>query len=451
MSYFKLKERNTNVKTEIVAGISTFMAMAYILFINPAILSQGGATGISFESIFMASCLGMGLTSIAMGLIANAPFTLASGMGINAAIVASLIYGLGLSWQKAMGIVVIEGILVTILVLTRLRDAISKAIPPGLKYAMGAGIGLFLCFIGVQEAGFVKIDPYTGVSFGDLSQPSTLLALFGLAVTIAFLVFKIRGAILYGIFLTACAGIIFKIIPLPEVFLSIPTKESFSTFFKADIAGVFTSQGILSFLAISTVFLLLMRDLFETLGVVFGIGGSVRENLDFTTKTTLKRILLVDSAGSILGGLSGAGPITTAPESSVGVALGGRTGIVPITCGIMAFLCIFFSPIFAIVGGGVEVAEGIYRYPVTAPALIVAGFFITRLVTKIDFSDPEIAIPSFLTIAIMPFSYGIFYGIGFGFISYTFIKLIRGKVKELHPAMIVISVLFVVAFVALRR
>lgn len=449
MGYFKLKERNTSIRAEIFAGISTFMAMAYIIFINPAILSQGGASGIAFESIFVASCLGVGITSIAMGLIANAPLVLSVSLGINTTLMVSLIYGLGLSWQKAMGAIVIEGILVAIFVLTRLRDTISRAIPQELKYAIGAGIGLFLCFIGVQEAGFAKLDPATGVRFGDFSMPSTLLALFGLAVTIAFLVYRIRGAILFGIILTALAGIITRIIPLPKAIFSIPKGESFSTFFKADIAGIFLSRDMLSFLAIGTVFFLLMTDFFETIGVVFGIGGSEKENRGFVTKTNLKRILLVDSAGSILGGLFGAGPITSAPESSVGVAEGGRTGIIPITAGIMAFLCIFFSPLFATVGGGVEVEQGIYRYPVTAPALIVAGFFMARLLTKIDFSNPEIGIPSFLIIAIMPFSYGIFYGIGSGFISYTFIKLIRGKVKELHPAMIFISILFAVAFVAL--
>ena len=242
MSYFKLKERNTNVRTEIIAGITTFMTMAYIIFVNPAILSQGGATGIPFEAAVVATCLGAGLMSMLMGLITNTPFALASGMGINAVVVFTIIFGLGLTWQQAMGIVVIEGIIVTIMVLTGLRSMIMRAIPMGLKYSIGVGIGLFIAFIGAQEGGFVDIDPVTAVRLGNFTSPVTLLALFGLVVTIVLLAYKVKGAILIGIVGTTILGMATRIIALPTKVIAIPNAASFSTFFQADIVGALVEQ-----------------------------------------------------------------------------------------------------------------------------------------------------------------------------------------------------------------
>jgi len=449
LSYFKLKERNTTLKREIVAGITTFMTMAYIIFVNPAVLSSGGATGIPFESAVIATCLGAGVMSILMGLISNTPFALASGMGINAVVTFTIILGLGLSWQQAMGIIVIEGLLVLLMVLTKLRMILMNAIPMGLKYAIGVGIGLFIAFIGAQEAGFVAIDPVTAVKLGDFTANYTLLAAFGLVLTVILVCYKIRGAILIGILGTTVAGMIFRVIPLPKQYLSLPTAESFSTFFKADIVGAVWNKGMLNVAAILMIFALFMTDFFDTMGTVIGVGEEAGLLDNKGNLPSLRRVLLIDSSAAVVGGLFGCSSITTYIESASGVSEGGRTGIMPTTTGILFILSIFFAPVIAVIGGGVPIAEGVYKYPVTAPALIIVGFLMMSIISKIDFKDFEIGIPAFLTIIIMPFTYNISYGIGFGFISYTLIKLFRGKFKQVHPLMIVSSILFAVAFVAI--
>jgi adenine/guanine/hypoxanthine permease len=448
LSYFRLGERKTNVRTEIIAGITTFMTMAYIIFVNPAILSAGGATGITFEAAVTATCIGAGLMSMLMGLITNTPFALASGMGINAVVVYTIIFGLGLSWQQAMGIIVIEGIIVTIFVLTGLRSMIMRAIPMGLKYAIGVGIGLFIAFIGLQQGGFVDMDPATAVTLGDFTASYTQLAAFGLVLTTILVAFRVKGGILLGIIGTAVVGMVFKVIPLPSQYLSIPGKESFSTFFKADIAGAVWSKGMLNIAALVMVFALFMTDFFDTMGTVIGVGGEARLLDEKGSLPNLRNILLIDSLAAVAGGLFGASSITTYIESASGVSDGGRTGIMPTVTGFLFLISIFFAPLIAVVGGGIEVAGGVYKYPVTASALIIVGFLMMTVMTKIDFSDYEIGIPAFLTIIIMPFTYSISYGIGFGFISYTLIMIFRGKIKKLHPLMIIISVLFAVAFVA---
>jgi len=448
LSYFKISERKTTVRTEIVAGITTFMTMAYIIFVNPAILSSGGATGIPFEAAVVATCIGAGIMSILMGVLTNTPFALASGMGINAVVVFTIIFGLGLSWQQAMGIIVIEGIIVTVLVLTGLRKMIMTAIPMGLKYAIGVGIGLFIAFIGTQEAGFVDINPVTAVKLGDFTASYTLLSVFGLVLTAALVAYRIKGGILIGILGTTVVGMIFRIIPFPAEFVKMPTAESFSTFFRADIVGAVWSNGMLNIAAIVMIFALFMTDFFDTMGTVIGVGEEAGLLDKKGNLPGLRRVLLIDSLAAVAGGLFGASSITTYIESASGVSDGGRTGIMPTTTGVLFLLSIFFAPVIAIVGGGVQIAEGVYKYPVTAPALIIVGFLMMGVISRIDFKNFEVGIPAFLTIIIMPFTYNISYGIGFGFISYTLIKLLRGKFRELHPLMIIVSILFVIAFIA---
>ncbi|MDD3818810.1 MAG: NCS2 family permease [Actinomycetota bacterium] len=448
LGYFKLKERNTTLKTEVIAGITTFMTMAYIIFVNPAILHAGGETGIPMEGAVIATCLGAGLMSILMGVITNTPFALASGMGINAVVVFTIIFGLGFTWQQAMGIIVIEGILVTIMVLTGLRSMIMKAIPMDLKYAIGVGIGLFIAFIGAQEAGFVGLSSSTAVTLGDFTANYTQLAAFGLVLTSILVAFKIRGGILLGIIGTAIVGMIFRVIPVPTEFISIPSKESFSTFFKADLVGAVWSNGMLNIAAIVMVFALFMTDFFDTMGTVIGVGGEAGLLDENGNLPNLKKVLLIDSLAAIVGGLFGASSITTYIESASGVSDGGRTGIMPTVTGFLFLVSIFFYPLITVIGGGIQIAEGVTKYPVTSPALIIVGFLMMGVMSKIDFKDYEVGIPAFLTIIIMPFTYSISYGIGFGFISYTLIKLFRGKFKELHPLMIIVSALFALAFIA---
>lgn len=448
MRYFRIKERKTTVRTEIIAGITTFMTMAYIIFVNPAILSAGGETGIPFESAVIATCIGAGVMSILMGVLTNTPFALASGMGINAVVVFTIIFRLGLTWQQAMGIIVIEGIIVTILVLTGLRSMVMRAIPMGLKYAIGVGIGLFIAFIGAQQAGFVDIDPTTAVKLGDFTAHYTQLAVFGLILTTILVAFRIRGGILLGIIGTTIAGMVFRVIPVPTRFISIPTKESFSTFFQADLVGAVWSKGMINIAALIMIFALFMTDFFDTMGTVIGVGGEADLLDKKGSLPNLRRVLLIDSLAAVAGGLFGASSVTTRMESASGVSDGGRTGIMPTMTGFLFLISIFFAPLIAVIGGGVEIVEGIYKYPITSPALIVVGFLMMAVISKIDFKDFEIGIPAFLTIIIMPFTYSISYGIGFGFISYTLIKLFKGKFKELHPLMIIVSILFAVAFIA---
>jgi AGZA family xanthine/uracil permease-like MFS transporter len=448
LRYFKIKERKTTVRTEIIAGITTFMTMAYIIFVNPAILSAGGDTGIPFEAAVIATCIGAGVMSVLMGILTNTPFALASGMGINAVVVFTIIFGLGLTWQQAMGIIVIEGIIVTILVLTGLRSMVMRAIPMGLKYAIGVGIGLFIAFIGAQQAGFVDIDPITAVKLGDFTAHYTQLAVFGLILTAILVAFRIRGGILLGIIGTAIAGMVFRVIPVPTRLVSIPTKESFSTFFKADLVGAVWSKGMINTAALIMIFALFMTDFFDTMGTVIGVGGEAGLLDKKGSLPNLRRVLLIDSLAAVAGGLFGASSVTTYIESASGVSDGGRTGIMPTMTGFLFLISIFFTPLIAVIGGGVEIAEDIYKYPITSPALIVVGFLMMTVMSKIDFKDFEIGIPAFLTIIIMPFTYSISYGIGFGFISYTLIKLVKGKFRELHPLMIIVSVLFMAAFIA---
>lgn len=424
------------------------MTMAYIIFVNPAILSNGGQTGIPFEAAVVATCLGAGVMSILMGLVSNTPFALASGMGINAVVTFTIILSLGLSWQQAMGIIVIEGLLVLIMVLTKLRMILMNAIPMGLKYAIGVGIGLFIAFIGAQEGGFVDIDPTTAVRLGDFTASYTWLAAFGLVLTIILVAFRVKGGILIGIAGATIAGMIFRIIPLPTQIVSVPNAASFSTFFKADIVGAIWSKGMVNVAAIIMIFALFMSDFFDTMGTVIGVGEEAKLLDEKGNLPALRRVLLIDSIAAIVGGAFGASSITTYIESASGVSEGGRTGLMPTTTGVLFLISIFFAPLIAVVGGGVMIAEGVYKYPVTAAALIVVGFLMMSVISKIDFKDYEIGIPAFLTIILMPFTYNISYGIGFGFISYTLIKLFKGKGRQLHPLMIIASVLFAVAFVA---
>ncbi len=448
MGYFKLKERNTSVRTEVIAGITTFMTMAYIIFVNPAILSSGGATGIPYEAAVYATCIGAGLMSILMGVITNTPFALASGMGINAVVVFTIIFGLGLSWQQAMGVVVIEGLIVAVMVLTGLRSMIMRAIPMGLKYAIGVGIGFFIAFIGAQEAGFVATNTATAVALGDFTANYTQLAAFGLVLTSILVAFRIRGGILLGITGTAIVGMIFRVIDIPGEIIRVPAAENFSTFFKADVVGAVWSNGMLNIAALVMIFALFMTDFFDTMGTVIGVGGEAGLLDKKGSLPNLKSVLLIDSLAAVAGGLFGASSITTYIESASGVSDGGKTGIMPTVTGFLFIISIFFSPLIAVIGGGVEVAEGVLKYPVTSPALIVVGFLMMAVISKIDFKDYEVGIPAFLTIIIMPFTYSISYGIGFGFISYTLIKLFKGKFKDLHPLMIIVSALFAAAFIA---
>jgi AGZA family xanthine/uracil permease-like MFS transporter len=444
-AFFGFSERGTNLRTEVLAGLTTFMTMAYIVFVNPAILGTEG-TGLPVTGVFFATCVAAAAASIAMGLFANYPVALASGLGLNAIVAFTLILGLGLSWQQAMAVVVIEGLLVTILVLTNLREAVMNAIPMSLKFAIAVGIGLFIAFIGLKNGGIVVQNPATYLALGDFTQGPVLLALFGLVATLALVARGVRGGILIGILLTGVVGMIFGVVPLPSGVVD----------FRFDTStiggGVLAIPEILQLSLIPVIFALFMTDFFDTMGTVIAVGQEGKLLDENGRPPRLKRILLVDSLAAAGGGAAGASSVTSYIESGAGVAEGGRTGFTSVVVGLLFLLALPFSPLISVFGGSIPVpgpegGEDIFVSPVTAPALIVVGFLMITAVRFIPWDDFDEAIPAFLTILTLPLTFNISYGIGFGFIAYVLIKLSRGRPGEVHPLLYGAALLFALAFV----
>jgi AGZA family xanthine/uracil permease-like MFS transporter len=443
--FFKFSERGTNLRTEVIAGLTTFMTMAYIVFVNPAILGTEG-TGLPITGVFFATCVAAALASIAMGVFANYPVALASGLGLNAIVAFTLILGLGLSWQQAMAVIVIEGLVVTILVLTNLREAVMNAIPMPLKFAIAVGIGLFIAFIGLKNGGIVVANPETYVTLGDFTQGPVLLALFGLVLTLALVARGTRGGILAGILLTGVVGMIFGVVPWPSGILD----------FRFDTStiggGVLAIPEVLQISLIPVIFALFMTDFFDTMGTVIAVGQEGKLLDEEGRPPRLKGILLVDSLAAAGGGALGASSVTSYIESGAGVAEGGRTGFTSVVVGVLFLLALPFSPLISVFGGsipipGPEEGQQIFVSPVTAPALIVVGFLMMTAVRFIPWDRFDEAIPAFLTILTLPLTFNISYGIGFGFISYVLIKLLRGKPREVHPLLYGAALLFALAFV----
>lgn len=443
--FFKFSERNTSFRTEIVAGLTTFMTMAYIIFVNPAILGTEG-TGLEVPAVFFATCVAAAVACIAMGLFANFPLALASGLGLNAIVAFTLILGLGLSWQEAMAVVVLEGLLVTLLVLTNLREAVLNAIPMSLKFAIAVGIGLFIAFIGLKNGGLVVQDPATYLTLGDLTQGPVLLTVFGLVLTLALVARGFRGGIIVGILLTGLVGMAFGVVPLPDGIVDF-------TFDTSTIGGgVLAVPDVLRISLIPVIFALFMTDFFDTMGTMIAVGQEGKMLDEEGRPPNTKRILLVDSLAAAGGGAMGASSVTSYIESGSGVAEGGRTGLTSVVVGLLFLLALPFAPLVAVFGGAVPIpgpADGaqIFVSPVTAPALVVVGYLMITSVRFIPWDRADEAIPAFLTILTLPLTFNIAYGIGFGFISYVLIKLARGKPGEAHPLLYATAILFALAFV----
>jgi AGZA family xanthine/uracil permease-like MFS transporter len=443
--FFKFSERGTNLRTEVIAGLTTFMTMAYIVFVNPAILGTEG-TGLPITGVFFATCVAAALASMAMGIFANFPVALASGLGLNAIVAFTLILGLGLSWQQAMAVVVVEGVIVTVLVLTNLREAVMNAIPMSLKFAIAVGIGLFIAFIGLKNGGIVVQNPATYLALGDFTQGPVLLAIFGLVLTLALVARGMRGGILLGILLTGIVGMIFGVVPLPQSIVDFRFDTSTIG------AGVLAVPQILQLSLIPVIFALFMTDFFDTMGTVIAVGQEGKLLDEEGRPPRLKRILLIDSLGAAGGGALGASSVTSYIESGAGVAEGGRTGMTSVVVGLLFLLALPFSPLISVFGGsipipGPEEGQQIFTSPVTAPALIVVGFLMMTAVRFIPWDRFDEAIPAFLTILTLPLTFNISYGIGFGFISYVLIKLAEGKPREVHPLLYGAALLFALAFI----
>ena len=450
---FHLKENHTDVKTEVMAGITTFMTMAYILAVNPNILS---ASGMDRGSVFTATALSAFIASCLMALLSNYPFVLAPGMGLNAYFTYTVVLGMGYSWQQALAAVFAEGIIFILLSLTNVREAIFNSIPMNLKHAVSVGIGLFIAFIGLHNAKIVVGNDSTLVSIfsfkssvaeGTFSSQgiTVLLALIGILVTAILLAKDVKGSILWGILITWVLGIICQLthlyVPnadlgyyslLPDFSSGISVPSMAPTFMKMDFSIVFS----LDFVVIMFAFLFV--DMFDTLGTLIGV-ASKADMLDKDGKLpNIKGALLSDAVGTTVGAMCGTSTVTTFVESASGVAEGGRTGLTSIVAGILFALSLLLSPIFLAIPSFA-----------TAPALIVVGYLMLTSVTKIDFSDMTEAIPCFIAIIAMPFMYSISEGISMGVISYVVINLITGKAKEkkISALMYVLAVLFVLKYI----
>jgi AGZA family xanthine/uracil permease-like MFS transporter len=434
---FKLSENKTDMKTEILAGITTFMTMAYILVVNPNILS---ATGMDKGALFTATALAAVIGTLIMALIANYPFALAPGMGLNAffAFTVAAKYG----WKMALTAVLVEGIIFIILTFVNVREAIFNSIPTNLKYAVSAGIGLFIALIGFQNAGIIKADPATYIALGDITHVTVVLAIIGVIITAILVVKQVKGAILVGIFATYVLGILAQLLGIYEVnpeimqFNLIPTTlysapPSISSIaFKFDFAKVFTFE----FLAV--IFAFLFVDLFDTLGTLIGVSSKAGYLNEEGKLPRIKEALFADAIATTAGAMLGTSTTTTYVESAAGVADGGRTGLTSFTTAILFGLALLFSPIFLAVPSFA-----------TAPALIIVGFYMLDSVKHINFDDFSEGIPAFFTMIAMPFTYSISEGIVFGVVSYVLIKLFTGKSKDTHPLMYVLAVAFVLKYI----
>lgn len=423
---FKLKEHGTDVKTEILAGLTTFMTMAYILAVNPGMLSE---TGMDIGGVFTATAVSSAIACFMMALLANYPFALAPGMGLNAFFTYSVVFGMSRSWQFALTAVFIEGVIFILLSFFHVREAIFDSIPMNLKKAVSVGIGLFIALIGFVNAGIVVPGEGTIVDLGQLTTRGPILSLIGLIITGFLLAKKVKGALFFGIIITTLIGIPLGITNLPEggflgIFSLPPSVRDVA--FKFEWSNVFTWDMLI------VMFSFLFVDIFDTIGTLIGV-ASKADMLDEEGKLPkVKQALLADAIGTVVGASLGTSTVTTYVESASGVAEGGRTGLTSFTTGILFLLALILSPLFLMIPG-----------EATAPALIIVGLFMMSPIKEIDLTDFTEAIPAFLTIVMMPFVYSIAQGIVFGMVSYAVLKTLTGRYKEVSITMYILAVLFV--------
>ncbi|MBA2529432.1 MAG: NCS2 family permease [Euzebyales bacterium] len=438
---FQLAERGTSVRTEVVAGITTFMTMAYILFVNPTIL--GGENGLSFPQVLTVTALVAGIMTIAMGLAANYPFAIASGLGLNAVVAFQLVGAQGLTFPEAMGVVVTEGLLITALVLTGFREAVLNAIPLTLKKAIGAGIGLFITIIGFASSGLVVQGEGTPLTRGNVDSARIAVFVVGLLLTAFLVARRTKGALLYGILGTTLLAIAVNlgaggqlwtsvgpgVARLPAQVVALPDFGLLGQF----SFGYLAKLGLLS--AVLAVFTLMLADFFDTMGTAIALGNEAGFLDERERLPGVNRVLLVDSVAAVAGGAASASSATTYIESASGIAEGGRTGLTSLVTGVLFLLALFLSPL-----------AGVIPPEATAPALVLVGFLMLSVTRELEWDDYTVAIPAFLTMVTMPFTYSITDGIGAGFVSYTVIKLATGRFRDVHWMMAVASVAFVVYF-----
>jgi len=425
-NFFQFAERNTSYKQETLAGITTFLSVAYILVVNPLILSQAG---MDRGAVFTATALTAIIGTLLIGLLANYPIAIAPSMGLNSFFTFSVCIGMGIDWQVALTGVLIAGIIFMILSVMKIREKIINAIPQDLKYAIASGIGFFITFIGLKNAGIIIANPDTFVSIGDITSATTALAVVGLMITIIMLVRGINGGIFYGMVITTIIGMIFGLIRVPSSIVGeIPSLEpTFGVVF-SHVDEIFTPE------LIAVIFTFLFVAFFDTAGALIGLtsqAGMAKGN----KIPKIGQALLADSSAGVIGAILGTSTPATSVESSAGIAVGGRTGFTSVIIALCFAIALFFSPILAVI-----------TTEVTAPALIIVGALMAMQISKINWSKLEIVIPSFLTIVMMPLTSSVAIGIAFGFILYPLAFAVQGRYKEVHPIMYILCVLFILYF-----
>jgi len=429
--FFGLRIHNTNVRTEVLAGLTTFLTMAYILIVNPFFLGELG--GMDMGAVFVATAVAAAIGSLLMGLLANYPIALAPGMGLNAYFTFTVVLGMQIPWQTALGAVFISGLIFLLLTVTKVRETIINAIPAGLKHAVSAGIGLFIAFIGLRNAEIIIPDEGTTVALTpNLSSPNILLTIFGILITLFFLIKKIKGGIFYGMLITGVVGWFFGIVQTPEKIFSMPPSVA-PTFLQLDIIGALNTGFI------TIIFAFLFVDLFDTAGTLVGVANQANLLKD-NKLPRAGRALSADSLATMVGSLFGTSTVTSYIESSAGVAAGGRTGLTSVFTAFMFLVALFFYPVVQAVAGVAAV---------TSPALIIVGILMVSSLKEIDWKGLDEAVSAFLTMLMMPLTYSIATGISVGFVVYPLIKIFAGKAKEIHPIMYVLSVLFILRFIFL--
>jgi AGZA family xanthine/uracil permease-like MFS transporter len=429
-SFFKLHERGTSVGTEVRAGFTTFLVMAYIIFVNPSILSVAGLDG---AAVAAGTALVAGLLCVLMGVVANYPIAMAAGLGINGAVAFGLVLNDGLTPAGAMGVIVLEGLVVLALVAVGLREAIMNAVPLALKRAIGVGIGLFILFIGFVDGGLIGHGDPDGPVPVDFIFPNSMgawLTLTGLLITVILFARKVPGALVISILLTAAIGLIIGFTTFPDPFVVTP---SFATLGEFDLGNVFSQLGFVA--AALTIFSFMLTDFFDTIGTATGIAEQAELAEEDGTIPGVGRLLFVDSLGAVAGGAAGVSSNTSYIESAAGVAEGGRSGLTAVVVGVLFLIAIFFTPLAQIV-----------PLQATAPVLILVGFLMAHLIMGIDFGDFEEGFPALLTIMLMPLTFKITVGIGAGFVMWVLIKVVKGKAREVHPLMWVVALAFLIYF-----
>jgi AGZA family xanthine/uracil permease-like MFS transporter len=432
---FRLSEHGTTARTEVIAGVTTFLTMAYIIFVQPAVLQ---AAGMDFGAVLVATCVASGVATLLMAFLANYPIAVAPAMGHNFFFAFTVVVGSGTPWPIALGAVAIAGIIFILTAGIGLREHLIKAIPASLQHAIAVGIGLLIALIGLEWGGIVVGSPGTLVRLGDLGSPAALLTIFGLFVMAVLLARRVRGAMLIGILASTVVGLASGVVSYQGLVSRPPSIAP--TLLRLDIAGAFRPAMV------SVIFVFFFLALFDSVGTLVGVASQAGLMRDGTLPRA-RPALLADAIGTVIGAALGTSTVTAYIESSTGVAAGGRTGLANVVTASLFFLSLFFFPLVRMIGGGYQAGGGLVMYPVVAPALLLVGTLMMAGVSRIPWSDATEGIPAFLTIVIMPLTVSITDGIAFGFIAYGALKLATGRAREAHWLVYLFAALFVARYV----